>query len=133
MDRDGITRFEKLPTVAGTPTLGDATVIKVKADMHVAPALRRWTIRGVLALVVAGAIAYIPAGGVDDRAARLRRQLDATRAEAATLRAGNAELAAEVEALRTDPGAIERHARDDLDMVYPGEMVLRLDDAGGAP
>ena len=108
-------------------------MIKVKADMHVAPALRRWTIRGVLALLVAGAIAYIPAGGVDDRAARLRRQLDATRAEATTLHAGNAELAAEVEVLRTDPAAIERHARDDLDMVYPGEMVLRLDGAGATP
>ena len=102
-------------------------MIKVKADMHVAPALRRWTIRGVLALVVAGAIAYIPAGGVDDREARLRRQLDATRAEATELRAGNALRAAEVEALRTDPSAIERRARDDLDMVYPDEIVIRLD------
>lgn len=102
-------------------------MIKVKADMHVAPAMRRWTIRGLLALVVAGAIAYIPAGGVDGRAARLRRQLDATRAEAAALRSGNATRAAEVEALRTDPSAIERRARDDLDMVYPNEMVLRLE------
>lgn len=102
-------------------------MIKVKADMHVAPALRRWTIRGALALVVAGAIAYIPAGGVDERAAALQRQLDATRAEVANLRAGNAARAAEVEALRTSPAAIESRARDDLDMVYPGEMVLRLD------
>lgn len=102
-------------------------MIKVKADMHVAPALRRWTIRGALAMLVAGAIAYIPAGGVDDRAGRLRRQLDTTRAEATELRAGNALRAAEVEALRTDPSTIERRARDDLDMVYPDEMVLRLD------
>lgn len=102
-------------------------MIRVKADMHVAPALRRWTIRGLLALVVAGAIAYIPAGGVDGRAAHLRRQLDDTRAEAAALRAGNALRALEVEALRTDPSAIERRARDDLDMVYPDEIVLRLE------
>jgi cell division protein FtsB len=36
-------------------------------------------------------------------------------------------MAAEVEALRTDPSAIEAHARDELGMVYPGEIVLRLE------
>ena len=50
---------------------------RMKADMHVPAALSRWTVRALLALVVAGAIAYIPAGGVDDRATRLRQQLDA--------------------------------------------------------
>ena len=107
--------------------------MKIKADMHVPPALRRWTVRGVLALVVAGAIAYIPAGGVDGRATRLRQQLDTTRDEAATLRAGNLALAAEVAALRTDPGAIESRARDDLDMVFPGEIVIRLEAPAPAP
>lgn len=101
--------------------------MKIKADMHVPPALRRWTVRGALALVVAAAIAYIPAGGVDGRATRLRAQLDDTRDEAAALRAGNLALAAEVAALRTDPGAIESRARDDLDMVFPGEIVIRLE------
>jgi cell division protein FtsB len=99
---------------------------RVLADMHVPPALRRWSIRLVLALVVAGAIAWIPAGD-DERAQRLRRQLDAIRAEAATLRTRNIRMAAEVEALRTDPSAIEAHARDELGMVYPGEIVLRLE------
>ena len=106
--------------------------MKIKADMHVPPALRRWTVRGVLALVVAGAIAYIPAGGVDGRAARLRQQLDAARDEATALRAGNLALAAEVRALGTDPGAIEARARDDLDMVFPGEIVIRLERPAGA-
>lgn len=99
---------------------------RVLADMHVPPALRRWSIRLVLALVVAGAIAWVPAGD-DDRATRLRRQLDAIRAEAAALRAKNVRVAAEVEALRTDPAAIEAHARDELGMVFPGEIVLRLE------
>lgn len=94
--------------------------------MHVPPALRRWSIRLVLAVVVAAAIAWVPAGD-DARAARLRRQLDELRDEAAELRARNARLAAEVEALRTDPSAIEAHARDELGMVYPGEIVLRLE------
>lgn len=94
--------------------------------MHVPPALRRWSIRLVLALIVAAAIAWVPAGD-DAQAAHLRGQLDAIRAEATTLRAKNAKLAAEVEALRTSPAAIEAHARDELGMVYPGEIVLRLE------
>lgn len=100
--------------------------MRMKADMHVPPALTRWTVRALLAVVVAAAIAYIPAGGVDGQAARLRQQLDDARAEAAALRKGNLALAAEVEALSTDAGAIEARARDDLDMVYPGEVVIRL-------
>lgn len=95
--------------------------------MHVPSALRRWTIRGALALVVAIGIAYIPSGGVDGRSARLRRQLADVRAEVVRLRAINLALAAETEALRTDPSAIEARARDDLDMVFPGELVLRLE------
>ena len=69
------------------------------------------------------------AAGNDDRATKLRDQLDALRAESAALRAKNALTATEVEALRTDPAAIESHARDELGMVYPGELVLRLEDA----
>lgn len=99
---------------------------RVLADMHVPPALRRWSIRLVLALVIAAAIAWVP-GGDDARAAHLRRQLDGLRDEIVALKARNARLAAEVEALRTDPSAIEAHARDELGMVYPGEIVLRLE------
>jgi cell division protein FtsB len=99
---------------------------RVLADMHVPPALRRWSVRLVLATVVAMLIAWVPAGD-DDRATRLRDQLDALRTEAATLRVKNARLAGEVDALRTDPAAIESHARDELGMVYPGELVLRLE------
>ncbi|MCL4227053.1 MAG: septum formation initiator family protein [Myxococcales bacterium] len=105
---------------------------RVLADMHVPPALRRWSIRVALAFVVAVVIAWIPAGG-DDRATRLRAQLDELEAEATTLRARNRRLAAEVEALRTEPAAIEAHARDELGMVYPGELVLRLDPVVAAP
>ena len=80
----------------------------------------------VLALVVAGAIAWVPTGG-DERADRLRLQLLDLRTEITTLRSENARLAGEVEALRTDRRAIEDHARDELGMVYPGEMVLKLE------
>src|SRR5690242_594171 len=57
-------------------------VRKVLADMHVPPALTRWTIRVVLALIVAGAIAWVPSGD-DDRTERLRRQLEELHDEAA--------------------------------------------------
>jgi len=103
-------------------------VRKVLADMHVSPDLTRWTIRVVLALVVAGAIAWVPSGS-DERAMRLREQLRALGDEAVELRASNRGLASEVEALRSDRRAIEDHARDELGMVYPGEMVLKLESA----
>ena len=101
---------------------------KVLADMHVPPALKRWTVRGVLAIGVALAIAYVP-GNSESQAQHLRQQLDETRRETRELEAGNARLAAEVEALRTDPEAVEARARNELGMVYPGEIVLRLEAA----
>lgn len=36
------------------------------------------------------------------------------------------DLQREVEALRTDPGAIERIARDELGMVRPGEVIFQF-------
>lgn len=94
--------------------------------MHVSPATTRWTVRVVLALVVAGAIAWVP-GGSDERALRLRAQLRELQDEAAALRANNRALASEVAGLRSDRHAIEALARDELGMVYPGEMVLKLE------
>ncbi|MEZ4368395.1 MAG: septum formation initiator family protein [Kofleriaceae bacterium] len=65
----------------------------------------------------------------------LRAQLEASRAELRELSTRNARLASEVEALRTDVTAIEAHARDELGMVYPGELVLRIErtPTGAAP
>ena len=96
--------------------------------MHVAPPLRRWLTRLGLALVVAIAIGYVPGQLMrrDPRAAKLTEQLEAARAEARELTAKNAALYREVNALRTDVGAIEDHARGDLGMVYPDEVVLRV-------
>lgn len=97
--------------------------------MHVPPAFRRWTARLVLAVVVAIAIGYLPGQALrrDPRAAKLRVQIDELAAEARTLAEGNARLAREVEAMRTDVSAIEDLARADLGMVYPDELVLRLE------
>jgi cell division protein FtsB len=101
---------------------------KVLADMHVPPALRRWAVRLALAFAVALAIAYVP-GDSERQAVRMRRQLEDTRREARELEAGNRRMASEVEALRDDPEAIEARARNELGMVFPGEIVLRLEAA----
>lgn len=101
---------------------------KVLADTHVAPAWRRWGARVALSVALAIAIAYVPwrAGG-EERIEKLRTQLDATDVEIARLQTANARLHREIDALRTDVGAIVDHARDELGMVYPGEVVLRVE------
>ncbi len=102
--------------------------MKILADTHVAPAVRRWATRLGLAIVVAIAIGYLPGEALrrDPRAIKLEAQLHALEAEARELAAGNAALVREIEALRTDVGAIEDRARADLGMVYPDEVVLRV-------
>lgn len=102
--------------------------MKTLADMHVAPALRRWATRLGLAIVVAILIGYLPSEALrrDPRALKLEGQVHQLDARARDLVSGNAALAREIEALRTDVGAIEDHARADLGMVYPDEIVLRV-------
>ena len=102
--------------------------MKHLADMHVAPPLRRWLTRLGLALVVAIVIGYVPGQLMrrDPRAEKLTQQLELARTQARELAARNAVLYREVNALRTDVGAIEDRARGDLGMVYPDEVVLRV-------
>jgi cell division protein FtsB len=96
--------------------------------MHEAPAFRRWVVRLGLALVVAVAIGYLPGGMLrrDPRALKLEAQLGALQTEARDLATGNAAIVRDVEALRSDVRAIEDRARGDLGLVYPGEIVLRI-------
>jgi cell division protein FtsB len=102
--------------------------VKTLADMHEAPAIRRWGMRLGLALVVAILIGYLPGQVLrrDPRAVKLEQQLAELRAHAKELGASNAALARDVEALRTDVGAIEDRARADLGMVYPDEVVMQV-------
>ena len=101
---------------------------KVLADMNVPSAARRWGVRLGLAVVVAILIGYLPAQMVkrDPRAGKLADQLGKLRAEADTLAAHNAALVHEIHALETDVEAIEDRARTDLGMVYPDEVVVRV-------
>ena len=96
--------------------------------MHVPPAIRRWSARFGLALVVAIAIGYLPGQVLkkDPRTVKLDAQLDELDAETKELAAKNAALLRDINALRNDVGAIEDRARADLGMVYPDEIVLRV-------
>ena len=103
--------------------------------MYVRPAFRRWSVRCALAVAIAIAIGYVP-GQVarrDPRAARLEAQIEELTAEARVVAARNAALRRDIDALRTDIGAIEDRARGDLGMVYPDEIVLRLPQAPEVP
>jgi cell division protein FtsB len=54
-----------------------------------------------------------------ERAESLRREIEDLRAE-------NGRLAAEISALKTDPRAIERLAREELGLARPGETVFLI-------
>lgn len=96
--------------------------------MHVPPAVRRWSARVGLAIAVAAVMGYVPGHVLrrDPRTTTLEAQLAELDVEATALAARNAELVREIEALRSDVGAIEDRARADLGMVYPDEIVLRV-------
>jgi cell division protein FtsB len=98
------------------------------ADTHVPPAVRRWSARLGLALVVAILLGYLPGLVLsrDPRTVKLEAQLSELAVEAEELTRQNARLIRAIEALRTDVSAIEDRARADLGMTYPDEIVLRV-------
>ncbi|HEY0483101.1 MAG TPA: septum formation initiator family protein [Kofleriaceae bacterium] len=108
---------------------------KIVADMYVRPAFRRWGVRFALAIGIAIAIGYVPSQVArrDPRAGRLEAQIDQLTAEGREVAARNAELRRQIAALRSDIAAVEDHARADLGMVYPDELVLRLPQTPEAP
>jgi cell division protein FtsB len=57
---------------------------------------------------------------------RQRQELAIMQAEVAELDADNRKLEAEVAALKNDPEAVEKIARETLNLVKPGEIVLIL-------
>lgn len=60
---------------------------------------------------------------------RLREQLERLRNENVELARNIERLNREVGALRSDPAAIERIARDELGLVQPGEIVFQFSEA----
>jgi cell division protein FtsB len=92
---------------------------------------RLWGLRLAAALMLAGAIAYLPyrlIGGTSSaQLERVESELARVRGEIAARRSDNGELRRDIEALRSDPGSIEDIARRDLGMVRPGEVILRFE------
>jgi cell division protein FtsB len=57
---------------------------------------------------------------------RTQQQLKALRADLDRLNRENQKLSDQVSALRTDPKAIERIAREQMGLARPGEMIFKL-------
>jgi len=57
---------------------------------------------------------------------RTKREIEKVQKDLARLNKENAELAEEVQALRTDPSKIESIARDGLGLAKPGEVIIKI-------
>ena len=91
---------------------------------------KTWAGRLAAAAIVAAVLAYVPyhvyARSGLARTLVLKRELAALQAHNRELGADNERLAREAEALRADPAAIERVARNELGWVRAGEIVVDL-------
>jgi cell division protein FtsB len=97
---------------------------------------RMWGVRLAGALMLAATIAYLPYHFIGSASGaqleRIEQELGRVRAETDGRRLDNAELRRDIEALRSDTGAIEDIARRDLGLVRPGDIILRFE-AQGVP
>jgi cell division protein FtsB len=93
--------------------------------------VRLWSWRLALAAVTAAALAYVPyrVYGSEGYAhyRKLKGQLGELEGGNARRRAENARLTEEIHRLRDDLDAIGAVARDELGMVGPGEIVIKIE------
>ena len=61
---------------------------------------------------------------------RTQKEIQQIREQIGKIDAENKSLSNEVNALRTDPKAIERIAREDMGLARPGELIYKLPDSG---
>jgi hypothetical protein len=92
----------------------------------------RWALRLGAAGALAGALALAPRLIAADDARhgqldRLTADLARAHATIAARKAALAEKRRRVRALRSDPRVVEDIARDELGMIYPGELVIRVE------
>lgn len=59
---------------------------------------------------------------------RTQSQIRELRGEIDRLNQENSDLSKQVQALRTDPKAVERIAREEMGLARPGEMIFKLPD-----
>jgi cell division protein FtsB len=92
--------------------------------------MRKRVVRGGLALVLVTALVdgVFGARGLLENMA-VRRQHAQLEARIAELREGNEALIVEIKRLREDPAAIEELARDELELMKDGELLVILRDA----
>lgn len=92
---------------------------------------RVWAARLSLAAALAVGLAYFPYGLVDGsserKAAELRAQHEHMTEMTRRLAEENARLRLEIHALENEPSALEEIARKELGMVYPGELIIRIE------
>ena len=91
----------------------------------------QWLNRILVAVLIAAAIAYGPgqlevAAGSDDLS-RVEDEREALQTTNAELREEIRLLRAEVRALAVDPSEVARIAREDLNLVAPGEVVFEVE------
>ena len=86
----------------------------------------------VMATLVAAVLAYLPYKLLDGSGAQktnaLRTQLRRIARDIEHVETDNTQLRRDIHALRTDQSAIEDVARDELQMIYPDEMVIRIEE-----
>jgi len=91
----------------------------------------RWALRILLAATFAAGIGYLPlrviGGGGLARERRLSADLEKLRAQVEAQRLVNTRLREKATALRLDPKAMERVARDELGWVREGEIVFEFE------
>jgi cell division protein FtsB len=73
----------------------------------------------VAVLAIAGTKSFRDLQAARQHRHHLETEIEQTRTEIARLRS-------RIESLRSDPGALERRAREDLGMVRPGDVVIEL-------
>ncbi len=89
-----------------------------------------WINRLLLVLLVVFAVAYLPqhlaTGASADDLARVEGEHAALQQRNERLRGEIAALQAEVAALKRDPAEVARIAREDLNLIRPGELVFEV-------
>jgi cell division protein FtsB len=87
----------------------------------------RWIIGGGVALLLMIGHEVVSEQGYLARRNQ-RQQIEALSREIEGIQKDNEELGARIEDLRSNPAAIEEHAREQLHLARPGEVVITLPD-----
>ena len=85
-----------------------------------------------MVMLAASLICYSYYNQMHGKLEQARSEHERVAAQAVAITIQNERMAAEIQALRSNPDAIERVARQELGMVRPGELVLAVDSRSNA-